>query len=160
MNDKELVWLPKDLAERLKSLEPDEIEKLVLGYIDETRLDYKQGLEALEDDVLTYKAIGVKIKNDFRDVKNEHLKTVYDIWEDIDKDIPAVRNKVDRIISELKPLKDEINQINKVVSQIRTFDIKKLIEFIDFFISNVYGETENILKYLMDTYKTPKKEEK
>jgi len=159
---KELIWVEKEYALKYQELEKDEnkraeriksFEDYMQTVTEKSRSDFKLNFESLEEDVAMYKGLMLHVKQAFEKAKNEQLDASYELWKKFETEIPSIHKKTELIINELKPLKDELNEIDGLLKSIETYNMEKLIDFIKFFNSNVYGETENILKYLMDNYR-------
>ena len=157
--EKDLAWLPKPLVEKIKSIDDPiskECEKLIDEYIDSSKKEFKQSLDNLDEDLIQYQSMMIKTKNKFKEAKEEQVEASYALWEKFEDELPSVEKKTKKIIAKLQPLKEELTEIDDIIKSIQTYDIQKLVEMIKFFNSNIYGETENILKYLIDNYRSKK----
>lgn len=154
MEEKDLVWLPKSVAARIKELEKaSEQGDLVLEYVEQSKRDLKTSLESLEDDVIQYKAQMISARKKFEEAKNAELDANYAMWEKFDVEKSTLKRKVGDAVGELKPLVDELNNVKKLMGEIRSYDIENLVKLINQLNGNFYGETGNILKFLFDNYK-------
>jgi chromosome segregation ATPase len=156
-NEKELVWLPKEIADEVQKLQDpfsEECRALIAKYIDEARRDYQNDLQALDEDVLMYRGLLVKAKKSFEAAKNEQLSAHYDVWEKFDKDLPRLEERVNRLTSRLTPLQEDLDEISTTIRKIQTWDIEKLLEIvrnIDGCLNSGNG-TSKILKFLVREY--------
>ena len=152
--EQELVWLPKKLAKEVKELnDGKELENMILLYMDQTKNSLKGDLDSIEESVIQYRGSMIKARNAFKEAKNAELDATYEMWEGFEKTIPTLKSKIEKLKNELKPLKNDIEQINDTLNSIKTWQIKDLVNLIEFFNESVYGERENILKFLLDNYK-------
>ena len=155
-NKKEYVslYLPKELAKAVNDLkEGDTQNEIILKYIESCKTDMRASIESMDEDVLIFRGLMATAKRGFKETRDEYLDSSYAIWEETDKQLPSIKAKTEKLIKELKPLKDELDHINETIKSIDRFQIEKFVEFIAFFNNTVHGENENILKYLMETYK-------
>lgn len=153
MNDKDLVWLPKSLVKEVKKLESDEeLEKLILKHIEDSKLSITAELAELDDQVLMYRGLMVKARNEFKKAKDEELESFTAIWDHYEKDIKNIRQKVEEVKNALQPLKDEVAAVKGMMNEIYVYDFKTLIGVIREF-SQLYGENKNMIEFLINNYK-------
>lgn len=152
------MQVTEEVAEAIKQLDSgDTKQKVLMGYIDECKVEIRESVELMDEDVLIFRGSLAKAKAAYREARDEYLAATYKLWEDSDKNLPKLKEQTGKLVNQLKPLKDELAEINTVLKAIHTFDIERFIKFIKYFNSNIYGETENILKYLMNNYKKDEK---
>lgn len=153
--EKEYVFIPKKLAEKIKDLESDkQMEDTIIGYYNQSRRELQGELDCLDEDVIQYKANMMKARQAFREAKEEQLDANYELWEKFDADIKGVSAYVAKATSQLQPLKAELSQLKELMNQIDKWEIEKLVGLIDKLNSSFYGETGNILKFLFENYKS------
>jgi predicted RNase H-like nuclease (RuvC/YqgF family) len=152
--EKELVWLPKEVAARVKQLEDAKKSgDLVLEYVEQSKRDLKTSLESLEDDVIRFKSQMISARKKFEDAKNVELEANYAVWEKFDLEKSSIRKKAGELKDELKPMIDELKQVKQLMDQINTYDIQRLLTIIKDLNHSFYGETGNILTFLFNNYK-------
>lgn len=160
MNDKELIWVEREFAEKYKVLESERSKneeriKTLDEYIDkikdESKRDFKSNLESLEEDVAIYTGLMLKVKQAFGKAKDEQLNASYDLWESFDKEIPNITKKINEILEKLNPLEEKINKINSISEKIRTWNIDRLSESI-VKISSLYAQDDKLIKFLLENY--------
>ncbi len=159
--EKDLVWLPKSLVKKIKKAEEggEDYENLVISYLDESNREVRNNLELLEEDVLQYRGLMVKAKQEFKKAKEEHLQASYEVWEEFDKELPSISEKVQKLTDEVKPIKEAADELKDTLNSISLYNLKELADVIEK-ISNYLSynsETGKILKYLVKTY-NPKRE--
>lgn len=161
MEKTELIWVEKEFAERWKKLETanatrDQQEKVFNEYMDsvtaEVKRDFKASLEALDEDAAIFTGLMLKVKQTFGKAKDEHLNASYELWEKFDAEIPSVRGKVDSLVKTLKPLKDELTEINDLIGKINTHDIDRLMKSIEG-LAGVYGTQKAMVEFLIANFK-------
>jgi chromosome segregation ATPase len=154
--EKEIVWLPKSIANQIKDLNDKKMEEeIILKYIDESRSDIKNSLESLDDDLLQYRALMVKTRNAFKEAKEEQLQANYELWENFDKEMPSLQEKIDKVKKAIEPVSNQIKELNEALGDIRSYELKDLLEVIKG-ISQYLGYDNNagkILKFLVKNYK-------
>lgn len=165
MEGQELIWVNKELAERWKTMTAkqatrDEQEKVLNEYMDtvlvKIREEYKSNLESLEEDALMFTGLMLKVKQAFGKAKDEHLLASYELWEKFQDEIPSVSKKTEAIIKTLKPLKDELTEINTLIGKINTWNIDELAKSVDL-IANMYGANKEMVEFLVNNFKPKEK---
>lgn len=155
IEEKDLVWLPKSLAEKVKQLEEGrEQEKLVLTYLEESKSSLKADLETLDEDVAIYVGLMTKARQSFEKAKNEQLNSAYTTWEKFDEELGELRKKVKTVSEEVKPIKDELEQVNELLRQVHSWEINDLLKTVEALRGHLSGdrETAKILRFLYKTY--------
>ena len=159
-NHEESIWVSKEFAERWKKVTTEvsnreQQEKVFDEYIktvtDKVRDDFKCNLESLEEDAAMFTGLMLKVKQTFGKAKDEHLDASYELWEKFEAEIPSVNKKIDLLLKTLRPLKDELTEINKLVGQISTYDIDRLINSVDA-LSNSYGKNAEMVAFLVNNF--------
>src|SRR5688572_20798439 len=93
IEEKEIVWLPKSLAEKVKQITDGKLLELeILKYAEESKSSLRQDIESIEEDVLQYRAFMVKAKNAFKEAKDEQLDASYALWEKFEDDLKGLRD--------------------------------------------------------------------
>lgn len=139
--ERELIWVPKELAERFNSLETvEEQSALVMKFIEEQRSRIKASNEYLEDDVLEFKAYCLNYRKALSEVLNaqdpimealeektayatnkmkEDLKKVEKLIEPIENRVSILLRKVDGIAAAMAKINH--HQINQYISVVEQF---------------------------------------
>ena len=147
--EKELVWLPKKLAKQIEGLEnPDNFVK---EYIEESKREIKTNLDNLDDDIIQYKAAMITARQKFKEAKDGVLKANYEVWEKFEEDNKSLRKMTDVLLSQLRPIKNEVDEINQTLSKISTYQMKDLLELlqkIGYALQD--NQTREVLKTLID----------
>jgi len=136
-SEKELVWLPKDLAKRVKDItDADAINRVMDEFIETSKKELRINIECIDEDVLLYRAHMVKARDKFKEAKEAELESMYSLWESFDKDLSAIRAKIRESIEVIKPLRDEIKLLEKDMNSVsstnyRLEDTLKLLRGFD-----------------------------
>jgi cytochrome c556 len=138
MEDKELIWVSKEFAEKYKIIgDEQEQMKIFQEYLDQvsqqSKDDYKANLEAMEEDVAIYTGLMLKVKHTFSKAKDEALDASYAMWQGYAKEKPKIEKNIDEILKLLNPLDEKLDSINKKLGKINTFRIDQMSESISKF---------------------------
>lgn len=140
MENKELIWLPKDLVEKLKKVVNEEelIEKEVLCYIEKTKKNISNQVELLDEDVLLFKGKLASYKKAFREAYESADSEMYSFWEELDGKLAdrykAMKKRLDGITAiynrEFEARKTQIEHLSKKMENINTYQFEKMISFL------------------------------
>jgi archaellum component FlaC len=160
MEEKELIWVPKDFAEQHKELMADKTRrdeqlKVFNDYMksvkDSSARGFRANLESLEEDAAMYTGLMIKVKKTFESAKDEQMSASYDLWERFEKELPATSEKIDAITSLIKPLVGKIETLNKELQKINTFEINRIVDAIHS-LSGLSGESKSMIDFLIDNF--------
>lgn len=152
--EKELVWVPKELAEKINELgEGLTKENLVLSYIEQAKRDIQGELDSLDESILLFRGMMVKARQDFEKAKNAELEANYAVWENSEKDFEAMREKAKCMVETLKPLKEELQEVCDLLNRIDKWGIEGFLELLKKLNQNFYGETKEMLQFLLNNWK-------
>ena len=147
--EKELVWLPKKLANQVQALEnPDNFVK---EYIEESKREIKNNLDNLDDDIIQYKAAMISARQKFKEAKDEVLKANYEVWEKFEDDNKELHRMRDVLLNQLRPIKKEVDEIKESLRSISTYQMKDLLELLEkigYALQD--SQTREVLKTLID----------
>jgi len=159
---KELIWVSKEFSEKWKKLEAEEatretqnavFDQYVKSVTDQVAKEFKVNLESLDEDAAIFTGLMLKVKQAFEKAKNEQLDASYALWEKFDAEIPLVSKKVASIVASLKPLKDELTEINALISKVNTHDIDRLNESVST-LAGTYGKHKEMIQFLIKNFNT------
>ncbi len=152
MDGKDLIWVPKEIADKYKEMESDAGKlEFIEKYIEESRQDLKIDLDGFEDDVLQYRGLMLKAKETFRKAKDEEIQSHYDLWENFEKEKPKVSEKINSIIALLNPLKNELQEFKDLFKSIDLHNLQEIERTLNS-IRNLYGENKAMVEFLMKNY--------
>lgn len=153
---KELVWLPKELADKVKALDNgDAYESEILKFVDDSRRSLKSDIAVLDEEVLMYRAAMVKAKQALRKAFEEEMQDFEELWATHSDQFVGIRDKAKGVVDQLQPIKKELQDLKALMNDVQTWDVERLLKLLD--QVNVYvgqqSDTGNILKFLFDNYK-------
>ncbi len=156
--DKDLVWLPKKLADEINAYKDpfhDKVVALMEKYIDESKNEWKLSFESLEEDLLMYRGLMVKTKKAFEAAKNEQCEAAYALWEKIDAEVPRTQEKIDNLIKLFDPLEKKLDKLNSSLAKIDTYQIERFTELVSKLdsILSCKGQTNDMMVFLMENFK-------
>jgi len=156
----DLVWLPVSLVKKIKEVQDNRgIENEIMSYIEETKLDLKQQIESIDEDVLLYRSHMIKTRDAFKKAKNEELESGYQLWEDFEKELPKTKQFIKEAIDTIEPLKTEVNNlrteldnINKIISYI---NLDRMLWFLTVLkdCNTLINEDKELLSFIINNYK-------
>ena len=121
MSEKDLVWLPKELADKVKDLtDTDALNREILKFLEETKADLRVTVESIDEDILLYRAKMIQARDAFKKAKDEELEANYTLWENYESDIKKTREYVKTATDVLKELTKEVQELNRAFSVINT----------------------------------------
>ena len=133
------MQVTKKVALAIKELDDGHTkESVILQFIKDCKKDLQTEIESVDEDVLIFRGVLAKARQAFQQTRDEYLDSSYKIWEDSDKKLPIVKDKIQKLTNQLNPLKKELDEINKVLKSIDTFNIEKLVKFIKFLLYEVF----------------------
>lgn len=148
MNEKEIVWVDKDLAKMLEEStnERTVVESVINESIMRFKDDVRASIESLDDDAVVLKAWSVKIKELFARAYEDHAEATYKAWEVCDSKIPSIKAKVDQITKELQPLTSMLDSIDCKIRKIEGFDFDRITRAVTSL--ELIASNKNIMKLL------------
>jgi hypothetical protein len=147
--EKDLVWLPKNLCKKIKELE--DTDKFILDYIEESKKDIQLNIEAFDEEILIYKGLMAKARQGFLEAKTEALETNYAIWDSFDKESKNIYDKSSKLKDSLGPLTQELEKINGLIDKVRTHRIDELMSTIEKF-NSLYGQNKEVFEFLLNNF--------
>lgn len=152
------AWLEK--LEQLDSIERQ--EKWFFDKIEERKIDIDAEIESLNDDLLQFKAFGLRYKKELDKIYNEQFKQFEKIWEDnniSDKTsnvIADIKHEIDTISDNIKQFdtqivnaKCNIINMNNEIDNLNLRKLKKVVNLLDK-INNMSKEDKEILKLIVN----------
>ena len=150
----ELVWIPKELAGKLSELADDhkQMERVIDDFYKSADREMLINLEALDERVIEYKALSIKARAVFTEACIDTADKSEELFLNWDEKMPSVRQKVDAIRDEIKPLHDDLTSINELMGKIDTWKIKQVVDTMRE-ISTMDAKTWEMLSFLQENYK-------
>jgi hypothetical protein len=154
---KELVWLPKLLADKILAYQEkgEDYQEMIDKYIKDIKGYLLEDIKAMDDEMLVYQASMVKAKNKFKEVKEEQLNGFYSLWEKFEEDVSKFRDFTTNSIKELEPLKESLKEINNLIDKISTWQVNDFLETLQKINTIIDSEnkTSEMVKFLFNNYK-------
>jgi len=131
---KELIWVSKDIKVIFESLDSDhEKLRIVDELIKDRKLGITQDIESLDDDLLRFKAFSLKYKTELQKVYEDQNDKLGKLFEDIGDISSKMYLKIEETKNKLNPITDKIKEVNKTLESLNTYKIERVIELIDKF---------------------------
>jgi chaperonin cofactor prefoldin len=166
MANKRYMYVDTEIADKIEALQKDENtrdqqEKVWNEYFEKLnkniQRDFEASLEVLEENSVMFAGLMLKVKQSFTKAADEHLKSSYEVWENYDKSLPSIKDKTQKMINVLTPLKNELTEINTLIGKINTWDIDRLIKTIGC-LSEMYGTNKEMVEFLVNHFSKKEKE--
>ena len=152
MEDRELLWVPKKLKEDWeKAFSEEEQIKIFYKAIEDKKFDIKNEIESLDEQVLIFKGIGLKYKNEFEKVYSEQAQQIEKIWMDFNCG-DKIYKQAKKIKDDLAPISECISSINSTLNNLSIYKIQDLINLIEKF-NSMSDKDKELLKLLIDKEK-------
>jgi len=163
--EKDLVWLPKSIADKVKQLETVEAaDKLIQEYIKTKRQDFIRELENLDDDVLIFKGVCLKHRQELKKVYVEQSELLDRLWEDcgdmgskIHRHAVALAAELTPLTAEVKNLKASIEEVKRLIGQADFYPQQTFVSTVES-IARMDDKTKGLLRGLLDLKKAEKEE--
>jgi phage shock protein A len=153
---KELVWLPLELAKKVKDLtDAKAIENEILKYVADFKLSLRTDMEQVDEDIIRYKASMIKAKQMFREVCETEMADFENLWATHADDLARVKRKVEQVKEAISPIRSELQELKTNMNSIREWDVKGLLDVLEkvSYHINSNGPTGSILQFLFENYK-------
>lgn len=153
MENKELIWVNKDIAKKYRDMESDQKKlEIVISTINQRKTDITNDIECLDNDLLQFKAFALRYKTELTKVYKEQQIAFEKLFEEVGDIQSKMFCKTKEIKKELMPIKSEVDNINKLLSEISTYKIEQLIDIINKF-NNIPDDDKKLFKILLDANK-------
>ena len=155
--EKDLVWVSKELAERIKNVNSEEHKiKIFDEYIKKltvkSREEFEQNLENLEEDVAIYVGLMLRVKKAFKEAKEEQLEASYQLWEKFGEEMPYIEEKIEKVIEEINPVSKKAEELEKAINRRDYHRIEKVTDAI-LKLSNLWGKEKDMITFLVNNFK-------
>ena len=145
----EYVQLPKDLYDKLvEAKSRQEQEKMFFAEIEARKTDIKNEIENLEDDVLRFKAVGIRYKSSLEKIYEEQAVELDKLWECMNLE-DNIYSKLKTMNSQLSQFKNDIKQINESMNHLNSYNLEKIISLVEKF-NGFTNQDKEIIKYLTE----------
>ena len=115
--DKELIWVPKDLAEQFQKLDSHEKQlEMVLEIIRRKKSDFMTEQEMLDEDLLEFKAVCLKHRKELETVYDEQAKKLEDLWKSQGDISSKINQHAKEVAGQLRPITHEVSELTDAVN--------------------------------------------
>lgn len=157
MEEKDLVWLPKSVAVKVKQIETvEEADSMIQEYIKTKRQDFIRELENLDDDVLTFKGVCLRHRQELKKVYDEQANVLDDLWIDcgdmgskIHKHAVAMAAELAPLTAEVKNLKASIEEVKKLIHEVSFYPAQPFVSTVES-VARMDDKTKGLLRDLLD----------
>ena len=141
--EKDLVWLPRSIADKVKQVDTvEEADRLIQEYIQLKRNNFKHELENLDDDVLLFKSVCLKHRNELKKVYDEQSYLLDKLWEDCGDMGSKIHRHAKTLAEKLKPITAEVNSLKTSIHE-----VKMLLDTVNFYPPNTLIQvTESVAR--------------
>jgi len=151
---KNLVWLPRSLAEKIKPIEDGKkVEEEIMKYFNSAKEEISMQVKSLDDEVIRYRGFMISAKQQFKEVTDNMLEESYSMWEDWAEKMPKLNEEVEKFRNLFNPIHDDLVEIDKMMRDIDTYGLNKFMEMIEFMERLQGNNTTEMLKFLVNNYK-------
>ena len=165
MEEKDLVWLPKSIAAKVKQIETvEDADNMIQEYIKTKRQDFTRELENLDDDVLTFKGVCLRHRQELKKVYDEQANVLDDLWIDcgdmgskIHKHAVAMAAELAPLTAEVKSLKASIEEVKRLIGQVDFYPQQTFIQTVES-VARMDDKTKGLLRDLLDLKKVTQEE--
>ena len=160
MEERELVWLPKSVAAKVKLVETvEEADSMIQEYIKTKRQDFTRELENLDDDVLIFKGVCLRHRQELKKVYDEQAGLLDKLWEDcgdmgskVHKHAVAMAAELAPLTAEVKSLKSSIEEVKRLIGQVDFYPQQTFIQTVES-VARMDDKTKGLLRDLLDLKK-------
>lgn len=156
-DQKELVWLPADIAATFTALEGKTAEDYILAAYELRRKDIEQVTSSLEDDILSFKAKGIAYKRAFQEAFEGEKVALDDLFAKAEADLSAARRNAAALSNSVRTLtQDVLQQVKAVNEALRSLDAWRVTETVEKLtalqavLSAVTPKTQQVLRLLLE----------
>ena len=160
MEERDLVWLPKSVAAKVKLVETvEEADSMIQEYIKTKRQDFTRELENLDDDVLMFKGVCLRHRQELKKVYDEQVDLLDRLWEDcggmgseIHKHAVGMAAELAPLTAEVKNLKSSIEEVKKLIHEVSFYPAQQFVSTVES-VARMDDKTKGLLRDLLDLKK-------
>ena len=149
-DDKELIWVKKEIAEEYKSLESDiKMADMINDIIRRKKVDISDDIENLDDDLIRFKGFCLNYANKFKEAYNEQTENIEKIWEDCNEPISNIVSKTSHIKKEISGISGDIRNISASINDLDTYKLDRIIGIIEKY-NSMTDDDKEIFKLILE----------
>ena len=150
---REIVWMQKEQAEKFKKIESlDEQIIAIDEIISKRKLDIRTDMEALEEDMLLFKAFAVKYRNELKKLYDDQHDQAYALWEKYNEELPRIETAISEVRKRAEPLERLVEGLEKSLNKLESWKLDSLTGIIET-IRCTDDKTRDMLCFLLTNYK-------
>lgn len=159
MSDKELLWVEKEFAEKVKQAESVSAQASVVDEI----LQYKKRnmeyeLQELEENMLVFKSVCLNFRKELdkvADLEDEKLQTIIDRTCDIHSKVKQQSKEIAKglqpITETLNNLESKLNKLSDKIDGINLYKVSNLLNSLER-INTLDENSKDMFKFLVQSY--------
>jgi len=152
--NKELVWVSKELLEKVQDLESVfEDHQKVKNLIESFKGEVEQFTYDVEDSVSVFRRQSEKIKSTYKEVVDKEIESLQEFWEEQDKRRAEMINKLADIRKSVHTVSDDMQVMRKELNSLNIYGLDKLVELIDK-INGMSDREKEVLHHVFSFGKT------
>ena len=149
-DDKELIWVKKEIAEEYKSLESDiKMADMINDIIRRKKVDISNDIENLDDDLIRFKGFCLNYASKFKEAYNEQTENIEKIWEDCNEPISNIVSKTSHIKKEISGISGDIRNISASINDLDTYKLDRIIGIIEKY-NSMTDDDKEIFKLILE----------
>jgi methyl-accepting chemotaxis protein len=134
--EKELVWLPKELAQQFESAtNPDLAEQIILHHIELMKRDIQISIESLDDDILRFKTKGLEYRSALNAAWSAEYEKLQQLFNDQQAKINEIREQIKTQAKAIEPLTQEAQRLTEKLASIPTYRIEETAKAVEHLLS-------------------------
>ena len=155
LEDKELIWVPKSLAEQYKASE-NSGEQILLDYYDKLRQEAAQSIKQMDDDLVEFKARAVAYREELSAVYAAQEQEWLQAWQESDEAHYKLYSHIRSRMEELRTILEEVRGMAKDVDttlerlpRYQLVELTETLERLEAVASKLAPSVRNALKALV-----------
>jgi hypothetical protein len=131
MENQELMFVDKQIADRIKNLENVDQIEVINKILEERKQDMRLDMENLESDMLQFKVFAMKYRKELEEVYKDQQDKAYKLWEKYNEELPRIQAAIQPVIDEVNKLTVVVDTLNNKLEKITSWEVDKLSKLID-----------------------------
>ena len=157
------MYLPEEVANAVEKVynsanDPlaDEYVKILNEWVKKVRVNWKDNVEQLDEELTVYRATLISITKQYKTALEANLDNNYAVWEEVNKQIPSIREKTQVVLDTLKPVELELKTICGYIDKLNEWKLSKFLDTLANIRSCLDGETGTMIKFLFEKFEVKK----
>lgn len=144
------VYLTKEQSEKMEKCKDKKelMDEYILDYINGTKEDISTTVEAMDEDILMFRAHCIKYGKELKKVKEETCKMSEKLCCDMMDTLYKVREKLNETLNINNKLKNEIGEVKNSLEGVSVYRLEKFLELSNK-IMNMSAKEKRIFNFLM-----------